>query len=71
MSEKAVCQRTLRKTTRRMGWNTIAICATGPLQYLAITVKVVAMEKVSFSDKQIPKVFYLDIDSWWEALSPY
>ena len=57
MSEKAVCQRTLRKTTRRMGRNTIAICATGPLQYLAITVKVVAMEKVSFSDKQIPKVF--------------
>ena len=28
---------------------------TGPLQYLSITVKVVAMEKVSFSDTQNPK----------------
>ena len=26
-----------------------------PLQYLLITVKVVAMKKVSFSDKQNPK----------------
>ena len=26
-----------------------------PLQYLSITVKVVALEKVSFSDRQIPK----------------
>ena len=28
---------------------------TGPLQYLSITVNVVAMEKVSFSDTQNPK----------------
>ena len=27
----------------------------GPLQYLLITVKVVALEKVYFSDKQNPK----------------
>ena len=52
-----MCQRTLRKATRQMGRNTVAICATGPLQYWAMTGKVVAMEKVSFSDKQIPKVF--------------
>ena len=40
-----------------MGRNTVAICVTGPLQYLSITVKLVAMEKVSFSDRQNPKVF--------------
>ena len=28
---------------------------TEPLQYLLITVKVVALEKVSFSDRQNPK----------------
>ena len=40
-----------------MARNTVAICATGPLQYLAITGKVVAMEKVSFNDTQNPNVF--------------
>ena len=40
-----------------MGGNTLAILMTAPLQYLLITVKVVAMEKVSFSDTQNPKVF--------------
>ena len=28
---------------------------TAPFQYLLITVRVVALEKVSFSDTQIPK----------------
>ena len=28
-----------------------------PLQYLLITLKVVALEKVSFSDKQNPRLF--------------
>ena len=41
-----------------MGRNTIAIWMTGPLQYLVITVKVVAMEEVSFSDTQNPKAAY-------------
>ena len=41
-----------------MGRNTIAIWMTGPLQYLVITVKVVAMEEVSFSDTQDPKAAY-------------
>ena len=35
-----------------MGQNTKAISMTGPLRYLLITVKVVALEKVSFSDTQ-------------------
>ena len=48
-------QRTLRQTTRQMGRNTAAIRIAGPLQYLLITVKVPALEKVSFSDTQIPK----------------
>ena len=39
--------------------------------YLLITVKVVAMEKVSFSDTQNPKVVASHIDSRGEALSGY
>ena len=38
-----------------MGRETVAICMTGPLQYLLITVKVVPLEEVSFSDTQYPK----------------
>ena len=38
-----------------MGRNTIAISMTAPLQYLLITVNVVALEKASFSDTQNPK----------------
>ena len=40
-----------------MDRNTVAICMTAPLQYLLITVKAVASEKVSFSDIQNPKAF--------------
>ena len=35
-----------------MGQNTVAIRMAASLQYLLITVKVVALEKVSFSDRQ-------------------
>ena len=38
-----------------MGLNTGAISMEAPLQYLLITVKVVALEKLSFSDTQNPK----------------
>ena len=38
-----------------MGQNTIAILIAAHLHYLLITVKVVALEKVSFSDTQNPK----------------
>ena len=38
-----------------MGQNTVVIRMVAPLQYLLITVKVVALEKVSFSDRQNPK----------------
>ena len=38
-----------------MGQNTVAHWMAEPLQYLLITVKVVALEKVSFTDKQNPK----------------
>ena len=41
--------------TRKMGRNTVAIRMAAPLQYLLITLKVVALEKVSFSDTQNPK----------------
>ena len=39
-----------------MGRKTVAIIMAAPLQYLLITVKVVALEKVSFSDTQNSKV---------------
>ena len=48
-------ERTLRETTQQMGQETVAVVMAAPLQYLLITVKVVALEKVSFSDIQNPK----------------
>ena len=48
-------QRTLRHTTRQMGPNIVAILMRPPLQYLLTTVKVVALEKVFFSDTINPK----------------
>ena len=45
-------QRTFRQTTRQFDRNTVAISMAEPLQYFLITVKVVALEKVSFSDIQ-------------------
>ena len=48
--EKIVFRRTLRQKTWQMGWNTVAIWTTAPLPYLSTTVKVIALEKVSFSD---------------------
>ena len=38
-----------------MGQNTVAIWMAAPLQYLLITVKVVLLQEVSFSDRQNPK----------------
>ena len=40
-----------------------------PLQYLLITVKVVALEKVSFSDTENPKGVCSDIGSQGQELS--
>ena len=48
-------QRTLRQTTREMGPNNFAMWKARHLQYLLSTLKVVALEKVSFSDAQNPK----------------
>ena len=41
-----------------MGRKTVAISIAEPLQYLLMTEKVVAMEKVSFSDTQNPKAVW-------------
>ena len=51
---KAVFQRTLRQATREIVRNTVAIWTAAPLQYLLITVKLVVLEKVSFSYTQNP-----------------
>ena len=45
----------LRQTTRQVGRNNVALLMAEPLHYLLISVKVVALEKVSFSDTQNPK----------------
>ena len=66
-----VIHRTLRQTTGQMAGNTVAIWIAGHFLYLWITVNVVALEKVSFSDKQNPKAVCYHIDSQWEALSAY
>ena len=52
---KAVFQITLRQTIRQVGRNNVALLMAEPLQYLLISVKVVALEKVSFGEKQNPK----------------
>ena len=46
-----------------MGRNTVEIGMTATLQYLLITVNVVALETVCFSDKQNSKTVSQHIDS--------
>ena len=41
-----------------MGQDTVTIRMAASLQYLLITVKVVPLEKVSFSDTQNPKTVF-------------
>ena len=45
-------ERALGQTTRKMGQHTFAILMPAHLQCFLITVKIVALEKVSFSDTQ-------------------
>ena len=52
---KAVFHRTLRQTPHQTDRNTLAIWMTAPFQYVLITLKVVTLEKVSFSDTINPK----------------
>ena len=51
-------QRTLGERIWQMGRNFVPISMAATLQYLLITVKVVALQKVSFSDTQNPKTAY-------------
>ena len=46
-----------------MGQHTVAIGMAAPLQYLLITVKVVSLEKVSFSERKNRKAVCLHIES--------
>ena len=48
-------QGTLRQRTWEIGRNNIPILMTEPLQKSSITVKVVALEQVSFTDTENPK----------------
>ena len=54
-----------------MGRNTVAIWIAARLHYLSVTVKVVALENVYFSDTQNPKAVCLHFDSGCEDLSAY
>ena len=66
-----VIHSTLGQTTGQMGQNTVSFLIAAHFQYLLITVNVVALEKVSFSDKENPKAVCYHIHSQWEALSAY
>ena len=52
---KGVFQGSLRKTTWQMGRNFVGISMAACLKHLLITLKVVALEKVSSSNRNIPK----------------
>ena len=47
----------------QMVQNTVVIRIVAPLKYLLITVKVVALEGISFSDTQNPNALGYHIDS--------
>ena len=49
---------TLRQRLWQIGQNNVPIRMTAPLQNLSITLKVVALKKVSFSDTQYPKTVF-------------
>ena len=51
-------ERTLRQTTLQMCRNTVAVSMAAVLQYLLITLKGVALEKVSLIDTQISKAVF-------------
>ena len=61
-------QMTLRQKTPQMGQHTVAIWMAELFEYLLITVKVVALEKVSFSDTKSHKAVFYRIDSQWQTL---
>ena len=52
-----------------MGQHTVPIWMKAHLQYLLITVKVIPLEKASFSDTQNSKAGCQLIDSQWQTLS--
>ena len=54
---KAVFQRTVRKTTRQMSQHTVPLWRAAPLQYLLITVKVLAFEKSLLVIQKILRLF--------------
>ena len=51
-----------------MGRNTVAIWIAARLHYLLITVKLIALERVCFSDTQNPKAVCYHIDRQWQTL---
>ena len=55
-----------------MGREFVGIWMTAPLQDLLITVKAVALEKVSLviNNAQNPTTFFYHIDCQWQGLSP-
>ena len=61
--------RTLGQATEQMGQHTVPIWMAAHLHYLLITVKIIALEKFSFSDTENPKSVCYHIESQWEALS--
>ena len=50
-------QKTIRPTTPQNGRKCLAISMPAPLEQLLVTVEVVSLEKVYFSDTQNPETF--------------
>ena len=61
-------QKTLRQKTWQIGQNMVPIGMTAILQKLLITLKVNALEKVSFIDTQNPKTICSHIGSQLQAI---
>ena len=62
MSKKLCFRGPFDKKTWQMRRNTVAISTTEPLQYLLITVEIITLENVSFSDIKNRKTVCLQID---------
>ena len=54
-----------------MGWETVAIQTTASLPYLLITVKVIALEKVSLVICKIERLFFNALTAYNKRYLPY
>ena len=68
MSKKPCFKGSLERQHGKWDLNTLGVWKAAPFQYLIITVKVIALTEVSFSDTQYPTTVCEHTDSPWQAL---